>query len=84
MTITLTQISMWMITMSISMFGDTRRIASSNACGCTGQNGERKKLYLTENQAQDQAGFAKLDRQVDLKVYSCPYGHGYHLTSKAL
>lgn len=75
MTITLTQILMWIFTMSTSIYGETWRIASSNTCGCTGQNGDRKKLYLTENQAQDQADFARAQRHVDLKVYRCPYTH---------
>lgn len=51
-------------------------------CGCTGRNYKKKKLYRSEREAQEQAEFAKIERQVTLTVYPCPYGRGYHLTSK--
>jgi len=57
---------------------------NTNRCECKGKDGRKKKLYRNKREACEQAQFAKVDRQVQLSIYSCPNGTGYHLTSNTL
>jgi hypothetical protein len=50
-------------------------------CGCTGRDGRPKRLYATHAEAQESADYVWRKRGVRLRVYSCPYCAGYHLTS---
>ena len=52
-----------------------------NTCGCTDRYGQPKNLYRDSWDAEDQISFARQERGVLLKKYSCPAGFGYHLTS---
>lgn len=54
--------------------------ANSN-CGCTGKDGKQKASYQSEQEANDHMHYAMAERNVNLTVYECPYGGGYHLTS---
>ena len=69
-------------TMTTNAEGSNLKTGTNYTCGCTGCDGRKKKLYRSKNQAQDQADFARFDRQVNLSVYHCPYSDGFHLTSK--
>jgi len=45
------------------------------------QCGQHKKLYQEQYEAREQKAFSFSDRGVVLKIYKCPQGSGYHLTS---
>lgn len=46
-----------------------------------GQCGQHKKVYQKRYEAQEQQEFALSSRGAVLKIYECPHGSGYHLTS---
>ncbi len=41
-----------------------------------------KRSYATEDGAERRAAILEKERGVYLRVYSCPYGDGWHLTSR--
>ena len=49
-----------------------------NICKC----GQKKKLYQDEWEAREQQAYALESRKAELKIYKCPAGDGWHLTSK--
>ncbi len=51
-------------------------------CACTDSCGNYKDAYPTEEQAIKMVGIRKKDG-VQLSVYRCPEGNGWHLTSHA-
>jgi len=53
----------------------------TNKCGCTDRSGRTKKLYWERWLAEQQVYYAKKERDVVIKIYTCPSGFGYHLTS---
>jgi len=55
-------------------------IVDTILCTCKDGKGEFKVLYETEALAQEQANISKMQPSVNLKVYPCPYGYGWHLT----
>ena len=50
-------------------------------CPCCGKNGQKKKLYSTEAEALIVAEQCSKERGYPLRVYPCPYGEGFHITS---
>ena len=50
-------------------------------CPCCGKNGQKKKLYSTEAEALIVAEQCSKERGYPLRVYPCPYGGGFHITS---
>ena len=48
---------------------------------CTSGGGEPKASYETEDAAERRASILRRERGVSLRVYDCPYGNGWHLTS---
>ena len=66
----------------LRMFRPQLKVAYVSSCKCTGRNGQKKTLYLSERDAVDQADYAMIERDTRLSVYPCPYGKGHHLTSK--
>lgn len=48
---------------------------------CTSSGGGPKMSYETEEGAQRRAALIRKTKGVDLRVYDCPYGNGWHLTS---
>ena len=50
-------------------------------CPCCGKNGQKKKLYSTEAEALIVADQCSKERGYPLRVYPCPYGEGFHITS---
>ncbi|MBR1715794.1 MAG: hypothetical protein IJ717_12740 [Treponema sp.] len=51
-----------------------------SSCSCTDHNGKIKDSYKTLQDAKKMANIRKL-AGIDLFVYECPHGNGYHLTS---
>lgn len=52
-----------------------------NACNCCGKNGKKKNLYSTEGEALVVADRRSKVIGIQLHVYKCPYGGGFHITS---
>ena len=50
-------------------------------CPCCGKDGRKKKLYSTEAEALIVAEQCSKERGYPLRVYPCPYGEGFHITS---
>lgn len=50
-------------------------------CSCCDKNGRKKLLYLTEGEALVVADYRSNIIGFPLRVYSCPYGKGFHITS---
>ena len=48
--------------------------------GCTSGDGRTKQSYSSAEDAQQRADIRQRDGGVSLRVYPCPYGHGWHLT----
>lgn len=53
----------------------------SSPCQCTASNGNPKRRYDTRSEAESTARHVESERGVRLRVYRCPEGRGYHLTS---
>lgn len=49
-------------------------------CSCTNSDGQAKDLYDSEESAQKAAIVFVAKRKMQLKVYVCPNGFGWHLT----
>ena len=49
---------------------------------CTGADGGPKRTYASEADARSTAEFIEVKRRVRLRVYTCPHGQGWHLTSR--
>ena len=59
------------------------RITPSRKCGwCTGSDGAPKDTYRTRNEAVTRADIIYQEKGVDLKVYECRHGEGWHLTKR--
>lgn len=58
------------------------RHTESKLCSCEDSNGKKKQLYNTKESAQRRANILKKEKNVELFVYPCPHGNGYHLTHK--
>ncbi|MDR2097024.1 MAG: hypothetical protein LBP37_00720 [Spirochaetaceae bacterium] len=51
---------------------------------CTGSDGNSKEIYDSPEEAMQRAEHIKETRGVQLKIYRCEYGNGWHLTKKNL
>lgn len=49
-------------------------------CSCTNSRGQAKDLYESEESAQKEATVFVGQKKLELKVYVCPSGCGWHLT----
>lgn len=59
------------------------RATSSETCPyCHDRHGQPKQLYKTEDDARRRGDIIGRERGVFIKVYSCPYMDGWHLTHK--
>lgn len=56
-----------------------KKIISS--CSCTDHNGRKKDCYETRSDAEKMASI-RASVGIQLYVYSCPQGIGFHLTSR--
>jgi hypothetical protein len=54
---------------------------ANEACTCCGKDGRKKMLYSTEGEAQIVAEYRSKEIGIPLRVYPCPNGCGFHLTS---
>jgi len=59
-------------------------IPTNDACVCCGKDGKRKMLYSTEGEALIVAEHRSKEIGIPLRVYPCPNGCGYHLTSNQM
>jgi hypothetical protein len=50
-------------------------------CECRSKKGEPKKSYASKQEAQETADYEQQDKGVSLRVYQCPSGNNWHLTS---
>jgi len=50
-------------------------------CKCRGQKGQLKRAYLSLSDAERTRDKVDEMRSITLKVYECPRGSGWHLTS---
>lgn len=53
-----------------------------SSCTCMGSKGQPKDLYETEESAQIQMRTSTVHAKMQLSVYRCPSGWGWHLTKK--
>ncbi len=53
-----------------------------SGCFCTDSNGNRKNLYATYKDALKAKSKAEAKRNVELEIYECPEGEGWHLTHR--
>jgi hypothetical protein len=59
------------------------RITPSKKCGsCTAGDGTYKDTYRTKKEANTRANIIYGEQRLDLKVYKCRYGDGWHLTKR--
>ena len=56
-------------------------ILANEECACCGKDGKRKMLYSTEGEAEIVAEHRSKEVGIPLRVYPCPNGCGFHLTS---
>lgn len=49
---------------------------------CHGQDGRQKQTYGTRGDAERRAAIILNEKGVRLRVYDCPAGYGWHLTSQ--
>lgn len=56
---------------------DAKRHTPSHECTAC-----QKQAYETEECAERRAEILREERRVNLRVYACPYGEGWHLTSR--
>ena len=49
-------------------------------CSCTDTKGKTKDLYGSEESAKEQISKLSKEKRVQLSIYLCPYGCGWHLT----
>lgn len=59
----------------------TERQTPSEPCEfCQDSYGDTKSLYFSEESAQRRANILEREKNIYLRVYPCPYQHGWHLT----
>jgi hypothetical protein len=57
------------------------RQTPTTKCGyCTGADGRPKDTYRNESEARRRADILRREQGADLRVYTCEYGSGWHLT----
>ena len=50
-------------------------------CTCCGKDGKKKNLYYSEAEATTIANERRLVTGITMRVYRCPNGSGWHITS---
>ena len=46
---------------------------------CEGQDGVKKTVYQTQQEAADTAHQIEIEQRLFLRAYKCPHGNGWHL-----
>lgn len=59
-------------------------IPANDVCACCGKDGKRKMLYSTEGEALIVAEHRSKEIEIPLRVYPCPNGCGFHITSNQM
>jgi len=57
-------------------------MSKSKCLFCTGSDGSSKDIYVTAADAKRQADRVKKEKGIQLDVYRCPAGSGWHLTHR--
>lgn len=57
-------------------------IQKNDICSCTDSNGQPKDLYHLEASAQEEANRLSRQNKLQLSIYICPDGCGWHLTKR--
>ena len=57
-----------------------RQTPSTTCYFCLDSEGNTKELYETEEIAEQRAKIIEEEQGIELRIYPCPYGLGYHLT----
>ncbi|WP_309498360.1 hypothetical protein [Sulfurovum sp.] len=63
-----------------TLFDDNIIDEDYSICSCTNNQGQAKDLYASEESAQKKATVFIGQKKLELKVYVCPSGCGWHLT----
>lgn len=61
---------------------DHHRERNISVCSCTGAQGKAKDVYESEVSAKEQISKLSKEKRLQLSVYRCPYGCGWHLTKR--
>ena len=59
-------------------------IPANDVCACCGKDGKKKMLYTTEGEALIVAEHRSKEMGIPLRVYPCPNGCGFHITSNQM
>ncbi|UPT76714.1 hypothetical protein MN086_06565 [Sulfurovum sp. XGS-02] len=59
---------------------DTLTVQKNEVCSCRDGHGRIKDLYDSEVSAKAQIGKLSQGKRLQLSIYQCPYGSGWHLT----
>lgn len=59
---------------------DSKLNVRKHACSCRDSKGNPKSLYLTKEDAEKQLIKSQKEQRIQLKIYPCEQGLGYHLT----
>jgi multidrug resistance efflux pump len=61
---------------------DHHRERNISLCSCTDAQRKAKDLYESEESAKEQISKLPKEKRLQLSVYRCPYGCGWHLTKR--
>ena len=61
---------------------DNLSVQENDICSCTDSNGQPKDLYNSEASAQEESKILSRQKKLQLSVYICPDGYGWHLTKR--
>lgn len=59
-----------------------RQTPSRTCRSCAGANGKPKEAYASQEDAERRAEILRSEQGVNLRVYRCDYGNGWHLTKR--
>lgn len=57
-------------------------VQKNEICSCTDSHGQTKDLYDSEVSAKEQIRKLSKEKRLQLSIYICPYGCGWHLTKR--
>jgi len=61
---------------------DNFPLQDNQLCSCTDSKGQPKDLYNSEESAQKEANALATQKRLQLSVYPCPDGCGWHLSKR--
>ncbi|MBT8348739.1 MAG: hypothetical protein HKP62_04750 [Sulfurovum sp.] len=57
-------------------------VQKNDICSCTDSNGQPKDLYRSEASAKKVLKMLSSQKKLQLSIYICPHGCGWHLTKR--